>query len=576
MIKDMDNLNKFVAVRRGLLGIGAVAALFTIVVCSLLMATYFQLRTNDPLNDPNLVALRERYSGDLENAELKERIRDLDWLARRAYFTSQDQIRTGGYLAVGGAVVMLIAFGVLGALISKRPCPEEKEKDEYVWDAIAQSRRWIAGIGLLVFGMSLYLAFTVKTEMGEKEKEKTEDGNLEIERREGGEILKNCTVFRGPYGWGYSEFRNVPVKWSEKENILWKIAVPLSGAGSPVVWGNRIFVVGATRDEREVYCFSAVDGSLMWTGDYEESLDVSDEYEVFDAPESVMYAAATPAVDGKNVYAIFANGEVAAFDIRTGSNIWVKVMGDSRGNAYGLSSSLLIYKGSVIVPFDGNKKTLSRLAGMTGREIWRCERNDFTWASPILIKYDDTPQIVMAGNPEVSGWSVETGKKLWVHKLLDGDVAPSPVYGAGLVFVNYIGCGIFALDPTEKREEKWRVEELKESSFSEIASMVTDGRYLYQFADDILVCIDARTGKVLYEKKMEKESGRASPMIVGNNLYLFCEKTGYVVRVGAEYELLNVFSFEEPILCSPAVVDGRMYFRTKKSLYCVGERVKSK
>lgn len=390
-----------------------------------------------------------------------------------------------------------------------------------------------------------------------------------------GDWAKNSAVFRGPFGSGFSAATGVPTVWNEEagKNILWKMNVPLGGLSSPVVWGDLVFVSGATREKREVYCLGAADGIVKWTGTYESSPDASVDYEVYDSLDALMHAAPTPAVDGERVYAMFANGEIAAFDVAKGKFLWSRLLGCTDDNMYGLTGSLLVYRGSVMVQFDGDDYALIRLDGMTGKEIWRKERDDGTWASPVLIKTTEAKyQVVITGDPETSGWDPETGEKLWSHELVSGDIAPSPVYGGELVYVNFSECGIFGIDPTGKTEVKWIVDELEDSSISDANSMATDGKFLYQFHQDMLVCLDARTGDVIYEKMVNDTTSYASPAIIDGKLYLFCGNTTLIVQIGKEFKLLGKCSLDEYTDVSPAVADGRIYIRTAESLYCIGAK----
>ena len=57
---------------RAATGVGIVAAVFTAVVCAMLIVTFVQLTVNDPLNSPSLVKLREKYAQNTTNEEFKE------------------------------------------------------------------------------------------------------------------------------------------------------------------------------------------------------------------------------------------------------------------------------------------------------------------------------------------------------------------------------------------------------------------------------------------------------------------------------------------------------------------------
>jgi outer membrane protein assembly factor BamB len=385
---------------------------------------------------------------------------------------------------------------------------------------------------------------------------------------------KQSAVFRGPAGSGRFTDAAAPATWNEKagKNVLWKTRVPMAGLASPVVWGDKVFLSGATREKREVYAFTVADGKPAWTGTYESSPEATEEYEVYDSLESQMHAAPTPAVDGKRVYAIFANGELVAFDIKTGKALWSKVIGDTSSNMYGYTGSLLAYKESVIVQFDGETSSLLRLDGATGKKIWGEERNDNTWASPILIK---TPkgawQIITAGDPEVSGWDPETGKQIWAQDVLSGDVAPSPVYADGLVFACFQDCGIFAFDP-DTGKQVWSVEELESGGISDAISMVAGDGFVYHFFNDSLACINAKTGDIVYEETIDGSSTYASPMLLNGRLYLFHGGKTTVIRAGAKMEVIGSCQIEDYDDVSPAVAGGKIFLRTAMQIYAIGSR----
>ena len=51
--------------------------------------------------------------------------------------------------------------------------------------------------------------------------------------------------WRGPLGNGVAPQAEPPVKWSESENVKWKVAIPGSGTSTPIVWGDKVFLLTA-------------------------------------------------------------------------------------------------------------------------------------------------------------------------------------------------------------------------------------------------------------------------------------------------------------------------------------------
>lgn len=140
------------------------------------------------------------------------------------------------------------------------------------------------------------------------------------------EFARNWPRFRGPRGDGISAYDNVPTHWDSGtgEGIRWKALVPLPGNSSPIVWQDRVFLTGTTAKRREVYCFDADTGQLQW------QKEVPGTSASTAAPPKVSedtgFAASTPATDGRYVFSIFANGDVAAFDF-AGSLVWQLSLG---------------------------------------------------------------------------------------------------------------------------------------------------------------------------------------------------------------------------------------------------------
>jgi outer membrane protein assembly factor BamB len=378
-------------------------------------------------------------------------------------------------------------------------------------------------------------------------------------------------VFRGPTGSGLHLVTGVPTTWNEKEklNVRWKAAVPIGGLGSPVVWGDTVIVAGATREKREVYAFSLKDGAARWTGTYTSSPDATVDYPVWQDLDAVMHAASTPATNGQQVFAMFANGEIAAFDLASGKNLWSKLIASTINNAYGLTDSLLVYRDSVIVAFDGDKTLLVRLNAADGAEIFSVDRADCTWASPILVKDGDAYRVITNGSGETACWDPETGKKLWGKALVTGDIAPSPICAAGKVVVNMKDVGIFAVNLADG-EKAWSIDALTDAEISDANSLCTDGTYIYQFYGSVLVCIEAASGTVVYEKGLDISASYASPFVVGDKLYLVGGNTVVVGTTGKEFTIIATNQLDEYTDISPAVVPGNILVRTEESLYCLG------
>jgi len=571
------------------LAVGLVAAVFTLVMCCMLIATHSQLKKADPLNDALLVALRERYEDGERGDEMKQDIRRLDLLARKAFFTSQAQIRSGGYAAMGGAVVMLLAFAFFQLATRHVPLPNEDSCEGMFWIGIARSRVWVAGGAFILVAISLVMALSTPTALRQVsgvsvqvsgEEEKT--GDLPI-LPDG--FVENSPAYRGASGLGVSEFDDVPIEWDEAsgKNVRWKKDMPLPAWASPVVWGDKVVTVGADAKQRAIYCLDADSGAEVWTTVVPEHADATRNYTTDTTDkrwDRIVYAGATPATNGKELFALFSNGQLVAVELATGKLLWDIAPAKTGKNKYGVDNSPLIYRDSVIVAFEGDERFVARYDAATGKELWREERESSTWSSPLLAKRaDGSMLIVLLADPDVTAWDPETGEQVWSTKVLTGKpdfcVGPSPVQVDDMVFVNAQNSGMFGLNLADG-SIAWSLDQLPDGSgFPDGASMTTDGKYLYQFFETVLTCVDAATGEVVKQQESDEFATYASALLNKDNLYLTCEGVILVLNAdpATEFEERGRGVMGEETLCdsTPAIVHGRLYLRADDALYCFGE-----
>src|SRR5437762_7577837 len=87
-------------------------------------------------------------------------------------------------------------------------------------------------------------------------------------------VAADWPAWRGPTGQGHCEEKNLPLKWSAKENVVWKTPLPAAGNSTPVVWGDKVFLTQANKGgtTRALMCFDRRDGKLIWKQEisYEE------------------------------------------------------------------------------------------------------------------------------------------------------------------------------------------------------------------------------------------------------------------------------------------------------------------
>jgi len=148
-------------------GIAIVAGIFSFVICVLIIANFFQINKADPVNTELMNALVERLNQDPSDEKLREEIRALDLVARKAYFTNQWQIRMGGYMLLGGIAIIIIAMQML-MTGEKKKVLLNPQKDADLLHTQSQSRKWISVFSIAIVLTTVVLAFLSHQELGKK------------------------------------------------------------------------------------------------------------------------------------------------------------------------------------------------------------------------------------------------------------------------------------------------------------------------------------------------------------------------------------------------------------------------
>ncbi len=396
--------------------------------------------------------------------------------------------------------------------------------------------------------------------------------------------------FRGCGGSGISPYSNVPDDWDgpSGKNIVWKSPLGLPGNSSPIVVAGRIFFTGADENQRQVYCYEAKTGKLLWQRDVPSTPDSRKPVKLND---DTGYAACTmagdrvPGTPGGYVAAIFANGDLAAYDL-DGKLAWSQSLGIPE-NPYGHAASLSIYKDLVLVPMDQGtaKAARSKLRALdiaTGQTVWEQTRAvPSSWATPIVLHAAGAPgtpgrdQVLTAASPWIIAYDAVEGRELWQVKGKEGDVAPSPVSAGNTVFVAatesapLLAIRADGIGDVTASHVLWKGEDNTPDICSPLAT--ADSVFLLT-SDGLLTCYDAQKGTKLWEEDLNDFKCKSSPSMVGKQLYLI-EQTGkgWILEPNRSgVKRVRQTNLGEGCVTCPAFQDGRMYVRGKKNLFCIG------
>ncbi|MFO7898884.1 MAG: PQQ-binding-like beta-propeller repeat protein [Planctomycetota bacterium] len=530
-----------------------------------------------------LAVLKMKLQMNESDDELRQTIRAYDARLRARHEQRVRLAQTGGRLLLVGGAVFLTALLYAGAYRASRSIPEGKPPGKEAQQRTATFARWsVAGIAVVVlavaFGGGLFRRAPAPPIPTPPQQDDPQDGQTPTPTVPAGDPAKNWPRFRGPGGLGVAHWTDMPVTWNGKTGagIRWKTPVPLPGKNSPVVWQDRVFLSGATKQKREVYGFDADTGELLWQTPIEDVPGSPEK--VPNVMDMTGYAAPTMTTDGARAYASFANGDLAALDYH-GDVVWTRNLG-LPDNRYGHASSLTMHKGLLIVQYDqGNmaEDGLSRVLGIDGASGDIAWENDDrpvrdSWTSPIIIDVDGKAQLVTAADPWVIAYDPGTGEEIWRARcLIDVDAGPSPTYADGLVFVCNDGTPLIGIRPTGTGDVTETHVAFKVGDYMpDTVSPVADGDIVWALSGTILSCYGVRENKMLWDHEFD-EVFTASPTLVGDRVYLIDNlgKARIFRRSKAGYKELAAPPLGEKVRASPAFVRGRIYVRGEKHLYCI-------
>ena len=570
------------------------AGVFSVLVGLTMVYARLTVRAEDPLKSPQLRELKEKLRQNPADEQVKQRIRQLDLQLRQRYFRELTQMGSGVYLLLGGVAVFVIAMKQYARYRRQLPMPKPRGDNSDEATRSATRARWSvaasgAAIGACLFALSLGLGAALPKGLAEAEKqlgaaESTTGGDAPqanqpkvADAASPQELLQNWPRFRGPNGGGIATPTNVPAEWDSKTGagIAWKVASPSRGFGSPIVWGDRVYMSGGDARQREVLCVDGKSGQVLWR------LPIANvpgaPAKPAEVPESTGYAAPTMATDGRRLYVIYANGDCAAVTM-DGKLIWSKSFGPLN-NPYGHATSLTTWNDQLILQLDQGdaeegKSKLYALDGRTGQVTWQRPRKvGASWATPIVIEAAGKPQIITLAVPHVISYSATDGSELWRVECLNGEITPSPVFAGGLVIVASPSEKLLAIRPDGQGDvTKTKVAWASEENVPDVTSPLSNGDLVFTLTTSgMLTCLDAKDGKKLWDHDYDMEF-HASPSLAGNRLYLFSQKgEAFVVEAAREFKEVFHTQMADGFHASPAFAPERIYLRGVTNLWCVGK-----
>ncbi len=387
--------------------------------------------------------------------------------------------------------------------------------------------------------------------------------------------------WRGPDRDNRSPDTGLLKSWKKDGPPLeWTFEKAGKGYSSPAIVGGNIYLTGSHDGEARLMCLDAATGGEKWStpigGDPEEGY-------------STGWGAGTrgaPTVGGDLVYALSANGELAAVNAADGKVKWRKDLVKDYGGkipGWGYSESPLLDGGKLLVTPGGENGAIIALDPATGEDIWRSEGlpDEAQYSSIIAADVNGKRQYVQLFMNTLAGVDAENGEVLWTSPWPGGRTAviPTPIYHDGQVYITSgYGAGSKLVSIKDgKAEDVWENKVMKNHHGGVV---LVDG-YLYGFSDGGgLVCQDFKTGEQVWSESGEGIQKGAVHYADGM-LYCLDEHEGSVFLVDAthrgykergRFQLPKETTLREgtqgKVWTHPVVINGKLYLRDQDLVFC--------
>ena len=412
--------------------------------------------------------------------------------------------------------------------------------------------------------------------------------------------------WRGPRYDGSTDEKNLPAKFSKTQNVLWSVKMDGASAGTPVIWGDNVFVSSSNPDKERLTanCYDLGTGVLKWSHQVAKGHRQDNRSN---------YAAPSPVTDGQVVTFFYGTGALATYAL-DGEKLWSQNIQEKHGQfafLWTFSTSPLIHDGILYMQVlqrdtkvgskgsDDNRSYLLALDPKTGKQLWKVYRpakarseSLEAFSTPIPFIHNGREEILIAGGDCLTGHDPKSGKELWrwgtwnPTRIGHWRLVPSPVAGAGVV----LACApkrapVYAIKAGGKGDvstsgKLWNSQGSRDGVTSDVCTPLfyQDSFFvLYgEGRDKMLSRVDPKTGKIQWANDLKSRSlFRGSPTGADGKIYVQ-NHAGTVHVIDAKSgRLLHKAemgeSGDDQTRASVAIAHGRLFIRTNSRLFCIGK-----
>ena len=398
---------------------------------------------------------------------------------------------------------------------------------------------------------------------------------------------ENWPGWRGPKSLGHSSAKDLPLAWSDTENIRWRAPMPDTGNASPVVWGDHIFLTQATQKgtKRGILCIDRKTGKEKWSY-YVEQKKVEPTH------GTNPYGAATCVTDGERVITSLGSAGVLCVDFN-GKELWRKDLGEFI-HIWGSASSPVLH-GDLCYLWcgPGERQFLIAMNKKNGEEVWRHEEPGGhsgqvkkgeknapwvgSWSTPVIAKIGDREELILSVPKKVKAFDPKSGKELWSCDGLTNLVYTSTVVSPDGIVVAMSGYSGSALavkaggnGDVTSTHRLWH----HPKNQQRIGSCVIVGEHAFHVDEPgTASCFELKTGKDLWNRERLTGKTWGSPVHADGKIYVTnYDGDTFVFKPNpAKLEVLAENKLLDTVLASIAIADRDILIRGYKFLWCVGK-----
>jgi outer membrane protein assembly factor BamB len=325
----------------------------------------------------------------------------------------------------------------------------------------------------------------------------------------------------------------------------------------------------------EVISVDRSSGKILWETTVREELPYSHTHEFGS------WASNSPVTDGEHIYAYFGSHGLYCLDFQ-GRVLWERDMGRmQKVMSFGEGSSPTLYKDKLIILRDHEGQSMLHVLDKNSGDIlWEVKRDEVSsWSTPSVIDFDGSPQVVTCATNKIRSYDLESGQLLWECGGLTRNVIPSPVFANGMVYLmsGYRGNALLAIDLSKASGDisgsdaiVWHYDQ--DTPYTPCPVLMDGKLYFLKANNGELSCLDAQDGTVYYSgQKLEGiRNIFTSPVGVDDRIYIAgTDGVTCVVKSGEKFELLSRNTLEDSFYASPVILGNDLFLRGDKALYCI-------